>query len=454
MENTYYDLSPSQMLLFMSQKYTLHKQVNNICTSVLTDVELDFDILKKAIEMAYERNDSLRMRVVKQGKVMKQYFEDHEIPAIDYLDFRKTTFEEMEKKLYKIAHKRISNFGKAMSKVYLMHSFDGRCGLFFVVSHMILDLWGISVFYKDVFSIYEAVLKGTDMPKPLGSYEKLIIDDLNYKNTDSYKKDREYFEELFKKEEPIFTHINGSDVLNKYREKHKNPNLRYAQDFSLMTKAENMMLPLPKELVQRMTDYCSANKVTMQSLVFLAYRSYLSRVNDNQTDISINTIVARRGTLQEKNAGGSRPHYFPFRTIFEENISIKKALELITQELTAMYRHAAMDPMEVLAMWKNMYHASELQEYTTTALTYQPVKLDYPGMKIETKWYGNGALGIPFFLTVMDGDAAGGLKFHYEYQTHIITVDKVQKFHSYIMKAIQAAITKDEMTIGELLSIE
>ncbi|HZJ99894.1 MAG TPA: condensation domain-containing protein, partial [Tissierellaceae bacterium] len=183
MEKKYYALTPAQMTLFFSQKYTVQKQVNNICTSVLVDQELDFDILKKSIQKAYERNDCLRIRIVKVGKDMKQYFERYEEPEIEYLDFRGKTFEEMEKKLYKFAHKRISNFGESMSKIFMMHSFDGKCGIYFVVSHMIMDSWAISTFYKDILSIYEALKNDTEMPKPLYAYEELLMEELNYKNT-------------------------------------------------------------------------------------------------------------------------------------------------------------------------------------------------------------------------------------------------------------------------------
>ena len=47
MERKYYSLSDAQRILFHSQKYAIYKQVNNICTLVLVDTRLDFDILKK-----------------------------------------------------------------------------------------------------------------------------------------------------------------------------------------------------------------------------------------------------------------------------------------------------------------------------------------------------------------------------------------------------------------------
>lgn len=455
MDRKYYDLTSAQKILFYSQKFTIHKQVNNICTSVLMDSELDFDILKNAVRKAYERNDSFRIRIVKVGREVKQYFAEHEEPSIEYLDFRGKTLEEMEKKLYKIAHKPISVFEKPMSKVYLMHSFDGKSGIYFAVSHLIMDFWAITIFFKDVLEIYEALSSGKDMPKPLRPYEEVLISDLNYKNTDAYMKDRKFFEEVFGEKEPIFTHVNGSSVLEKYRLKKKKPDLRYAQVFSLRTKSENVMMPLPKELVEKMEAYCIDNKLSMQPTILLAFRSYLSKVNKGEKDITLYTIVARRGTLAEKNSGGSRAGFILFRTTFEEDDTFKKACEVIGEKQAAVYRHASIDSLEVMDILKNSFNVPEIGTYISSAVSYQPVRLVPPnGIKIETKWYGNGAIGNPLFLTVMDGDGTGAFKFHYEYQTHCITLETIQKLHSYMMKFLEAGIANGEITIGDLLKIE
>lgn len=457
MRRIYYDLNTSQKVLLYAQTYTVHKQLNNVCTSVLVDQELDSDLLSQAIKKAYERNDALGVRLVKKGKEIKQYFAGYEEPEIAMLDFTEKTEETMEKELYKIARKRITRYGKPLSKIYLLRSHDGRYGLYFVVSHMILDSWAISVFFKDVFAIYEALRQGTALPKPLYSYEKLLIEELNYRTTDTYQKDRKFCEEFFSADagEPIFTHLNGSAVLEEFRKKKKDPTLRYAEVFTLNTKANNEMLLVPKELVSKMEAYCAAHKLTMQSLVLLAYRSFLSKTNNYEQDVSINTVIARRGTLREKNTGGTRVHFYPFRTIIEKDMTVKTACTMIGEKQAAIYRHASIDPLESLAIFKEKFNTPQLGEYCTSAVTFQPVKLVVPnGINIATKWYGNGSSAQPLYLTVMDGDGAGGLKFYYEYQTNTFSWETVKKLHSYMLKFFVAGTVYDDVTIGELLSIE
>lgn len=456
MEKKYYDLSAAQRILFFAQKYSIHKELNNISTSVLVDAELDLDTLKQAISRVYERNDALRLRVVKVDKEMKQYFADYEEPDIEFLDFRGKTQEQMEKKLKKIARKPISILGKSMSKVYILRAYDGKWGIYFVVSHLIMDSWAITVFFKDVLMIYEALRKGTDMPKPLASYEKLLQQELNYRNTEAYKKARAFFEGFFRDDcQPIFTHVNGSSELERFRKKKKDPNWRWGRVFTLFTKANHTMLPCSTDVVEKMKAYCDAQNLPMQSLVLLAFFCYLAKVNTIEKNVLFHTVVARRATLAEKNTGGSRVHFMPFWLIYEGHETFRELSKIIQEKQMAVFRHAEIDPLEVMGMLKKKYNAGRFDSYATASVTFQPVQLTGPeGVKIETKWYGNGVAAQPFYLTVMDGDGTGGLKFYYEYQTHHISLETVKRLHGYMMKVIEAGIENDEITINDLLRIE
>jgi hypothetical protein len=454
MERKYYDLTSGQKLLVQSQKFSLHKSVNNICTSILMDKALDFHVLKEAIEKEYERNDALRIRVLKVDGEMKQYFEEYEKPSIEHLDFRGKTKEEMEKDLYAIAGKKITIYGKPMSKVYLMHSYDGKCGLASVVSHFLLDFWGVSVFYSDILKIYESLVNGGDMPKPLYPYEELLVEELNYKNTDKYIKDHEYFTKIIDEGEPIFNSINGYSVLEKYRNKKKNPNLRYASEFTLLTKGEHTDRPFPKDLLEKMSSYCSSNKVTLQSIFALAYRSYISKINKNEEDVSLIFIAARRSTLNEKNSGGSRATALPLRTIIGKDMAVNDACELIDRKVTELYRHASIDYLEVMDMLKKKYNAPPISDYAAEVFSFQPERLAGPGgSEVEIKWYGNGTSPFAFFLTIMDGGESSGFSFDYEYRVHTVPNETFEKIHSYMIKAIEAGISKEGITIGDLLEI-
>lgn len=454
MEKNYYKLTPAQELLVRSQKFTVHKQVNNICTSLLLDKELDINLLKEAIRLEYERNDSLRIRVTKVGSELMQYISDTGFQEIGMLDFTGKTQEFQEDKLHSLASKPITKHDQPLSKVYIMKSYDGKTGLFFAVSHMVLDSWGITIFYKDVLALYDALERGGEMPKPLAPYENLLKRDLEYINTPQYQKDKEFWGEFLYSTEPIYTDINGRQVLEKYRLKNKKPDIRYGQIFTLYTKSKNKMLWIPKEVVDRIQEYCTTHNCSMQSHFLLAYRNYLAKVNDREKDIFFQTSIARRGTLEQKNTGGSLVMSLPFRAVLEEDMTVREALADIEEKKVMMYRHSEMNPGELLSMVKEKFNTPQIGTYFSVLFTFQPVQLTtLDGTRIYSNWYGNGTFPLPLYLTVMDGDGTGGMKCYYEYQTKIISEETLDKLHSYMINSMLAGVENDQHTIGEMLDL-
>ena len=61
----YYPLNPSQNLLFYGQQFSIFKQVNTLCTSYLLKMDIDDEIMKKAIKAAYKKQECLHVRLKK-----------------------------------------------------------------------------------------------------------------------------------------------------------------------------------------------------------------------------------------------------------------------------------------------------------------------------------------------------------------------------------------------------
>ena len=452
---TIYGLTSAQNLLSLQQKFNLNKQCNNICTTVLFDKTLDFDVLKKSIGIAYERNDALRVRITKEKKKEKQYFADSGLQTIEILDFSGKSQLEMDQALTKIAAGRITYYDKPLSKIYLLRSFDGKTGVCLLNSHMILDSWGVTVFYKDLFAIYEALTQNKEMPKPVASYEKLIQKELAYPDSPKYQQDHEFWKSEVETDEPIYTDIRGSKILADYRRKKRDPNIRYFANFGLLHKSSNKMLWFPKDIVEKAEEYCMANGYSMQNLFFLAYRSYLAKVNNREKDVLFVASVARRGTLEEKNSGGTRVHCIPFRTILDEKTTFREALELMRMRQAQIYKHADYDYVAIDMMYMKHFKCRLGGVYDGAMFTYQPLRnTTSDDAAVYTNWYDNRGYPGIFYLTVMDGDGTGAYKCYYQHRTNHVGEDTILKVHAYLQHAILAGIEHDSLTIGELLDID
>lgn len=449
-----YDLTTAQSLLLLMQTFTLHKQVNNICTSVLIDQPLDLDILREAVRIAYARNDSLHIRLIKDHGTVKQYFTEDGPPEIETLDFRGQDPVVMERALSRLALKRITFFNRSLSKVYILLAPGGPRGLFLKVSHLILDSYGIIVFYKDILKIYKSLVDNAPLPAPLNSYERVLQKDLAYKDTAAYLRDKAHWEKEIFTSEPIYSHLSGSGILDRFRKQNKNDQLRYVRFVPLFTRAKNEMLWFPKEIMDQAIVYSKAQHVSLSAIFLLAYRSFLSKVNRREPDITINLLISRRSTREKKNTGGSMVQVFPFRSILSENSTFQAALVKIGTQLRSLYRHTNMDTVEIIRMPQTYFKTGSSGGYISSVFTFQPIPLvTEDGTPVQSRWYGNGTSGTPFYLTIMDGDNSGGLKCYYEYHTHSIKSETIRKFHAYMVQMIQAGTQNDQLSLGQLLDL-
>ena len=72
---------------------------------------------------------------------------------------------------------------------------------------------------------------------------------------------------------------------------------------------------LEPDATKGLMDFCLNHQLSMTNLLLLGIRTYLSKVNDKQEDITIENFISRRSTHDEWTSGGSRTIMFPCRTV-------------------------------------------------------------------------------------------------------------------------------------------
>jgi hypothetical protein len=450
---TYYDLSISQQILLYSQTFSLQKQINNIFSLILLDKQLDFDILRRAIAQGYQDCDTMRLRLKRVKFKMKQYFLDSDPPEIGLLDFTGKTQDEMDRELYRLAAIPIRLTNRPLHKTFLVRSWDGLQGIYVGVSHLAMDSWAICMLFKYIMDIYEALNAGTEMPAPFKPYEPLLVKDIAYAASPQHQKDLEFWQEECRRPEPIYTHVLGTCWLDNYRKKKNDPALRSASQITLDTHAAHEIIMIPAEQVAVMESYCREHRIPMQSLFLLGLRTVLSARNNREADICLYNAVARRGTQVEKRSGGTRIHVLFIRTIFPEDCLFLDALAQTSDRQSLMFRHAEFSFLDILKMIQNAYTPkNRMTGYSGLTLTFQPIPMALgDGTVIKTKWYGNGVSSQSFYLTVMDGDGTGALRCYYEYKTKVFQPEIVRSFHDEMVKAMMTGISREGITLGELL---
>ena len=198
MMSKFYNLIPSQDTMYLMQKYTFHKQIVQIPTSFMVDMDVDFNTLTRALNIEIRRNDSMRLRFRKEGKSIVQYFLDsYTIDSVKVLNFK--TEEEQDKFFTKDAQTPVRFLKDECYRIYFFNSFNGYKGIYLNASHMVMDAIGILVFYLDLLAVYKALKSGEALPEPLLKYEDYIVKEHEKcANEARFEKDKKFYDEYFR----------------------------------------------------------------------------------------------------------------------------------------------------------------------------------------------------------------------------------------------------------------
>lgn len=452
----YYPITNAQKIHFFTQTVCPKKQLLNIGVSVTIELDVDFDALKQSIYEAYDRNESMRIRfhLTKDNETV-QYIAKKEDRDIQYFDFRHWKEEDGADEMRRWTEIPFERYDSPMNKIIMIDMPQGYKGLYFLVDHMTADAQSLIVFLEDIIRIYCAKKYDEEYPKPLKSYVEQLKKDLEYENNSKQlQKDREFWTNEIKKSEPIYADIFGNHALQRERFTKNNPKLRAATSVTTDVTAGIKTFHLEADASKRLMDFCAEYHVPPVCLLLMGLRTYISKVNNKQSDISIQSTISRRATLLEKKSGGTRIHFFPCRTIVNTEDSFLDGLEKMREAQNKNFRHSNFNPLEVFGIRQQIYNLEPGQGYEPLSLTYQPLSRkseDMPDVRYKSNWYSNGVAAQALYLTVMHRPEDDGLDFDFEYQKIKVTPDQLELIYYYLCKIMFYGIEHPYASVGEII---
>ncbi|MBD9072391.1 MAG: DUF4784 domain-containing protein [Ruminococcaceae bacterium] len=201
-----FELIPSQKMINFMLKYSFfHKQVIQIPMSIVTSTPIDFDVLKKALNIEIERNDCMRLRFYKEHGEFYQYFLDKyvvdDVPVVTF-----STEEEQQAYLTADARRPIRHLKGEDFRIIFFRSFDGGYGIYINITHLCMDAAAVFVFFSDLLGVYDHLKNGKPMPRPLGEYKKTIRKELAIvADEKKMKEEEEFYTQFFLKDgDPLY----------------------------------------------------------------------------------------------------------------------------------------------------------------------------------------------------------------------------------------------------------
>lgn len=455
----YYSLTAAQKLHYNWIRKYGTQQVSGVSAVASLKSALDFGLLKKCIQLEFERYGCMRVRFTKPDKngEIRQYIMEKDTRDIPLKDLSGMTLAEADAMMQQWAYQTFDGDDISLCDVIMLKLPEGYNGFFIHMDHRLIDSCGLVVMVNDLMQLYTHFRFKSEYPSELADFEKVLAKDLKKANNEKrFAKDKKFWEDqLDALGEPLYSDIQGPSMLEESRKKHGDPALRAAdiELKKLFVKVKDYYLE--PEPTKNLIDFCMNHQISMTNLLLLSIRTYLSKMNNGQEDITIQNFISRRSTHDEWTSGGSRTIMFPCRTVISPDTEFLAAAYEIQNVQNRIYMHSNYDPALIEEEMRRRYHTPENTTYESCYLTYQPmpVKMDNPHLvhvSQHSKWFANGAATKKMYLTVSHTEY-GGMNFSYHYQTAQLEEHDMELLYYYMMRILFKGIAEPDMSIGEIM---
>lgn len=444
-EHKLYELTLSQELSKLQTKYTLYKRVINIVMSATSDDKIDYDTMLKAFNMAVERNDCTRIRFVKsKGKLMQYILPHYEYDKIVEKSFE--TKQAQDKFIEYQTHHAIKYMKGEVVTPFLIHTYDGKDMILLKVCHMCFDLYGLNIFFNDLFGVYDALRRGDQLPKCPTPFLDIIEKEVVHKFDKEYdEKNRQFFTEyLGAKQEPAYAGLNGKK--GKLYDKMIKKNVRTMNLFFINNDTEGFMHEIPQDVSSSLLEYCKQNKVSPANFLFFAFNVVQARLNDVYHLMPLE-LCNCRGTMADKLSAGTKVQSLACYTEVVPDLEFEQNLKQFCQNQSLLYRHIGFSDTEFQMLSHKLYKSSLFRTYYSLTFSFVPM-LSPKG--IEFMIHSNGKCALPAYIAVLYDVNTERMQIAYDVQTKLMDGNDVENFHKLLISTIRTVLAKPNTKICDL----
>lgn len=268
----YYPLTAAQKMHHNWIQDYKTQQVSGVSVVASLKAALDFGLLKKCIQLEFERYGCMRLRFTKpdeKGQV-KQYIVEKETRDIPMKDLSGMSLSEADKLMQQWAYQTFDGDDIPLCDVTMLKLPEGFNGFFIHMDHRLIDSCGLVVMINDLMQLYTHYRFGSEYPKDLADFEMVLEKDLKKANNEKrFAKDKKFWDDqLDALGEPLYSDIQGPSVLEESRLRHGKPNLRAADIEMKDLFVEVKDYYLEPEPTKNLIAFCMNHQLSMTNLFF------------------------------------------------------------------------------------------------------------------------------------------------------------------------------------------
>ena len=424
-----FELTNPQKNIWNTELFFSDTNVNNVCVSGIINEVVNFDILKKAINILVEKNDSFRINLLISENVPMQTFSTFVPFDIDIINVNsKSEFKSIEQSM---VNEKFTLINSNLFKFKLAKFPDGKGGIILNVHHIIADSWSLGLTIQEIVKIYHCILSGnSEYISDTFSYKNLILSEQDYKNSNRYNIDKDFWNSYLKDfSEPVsITSINKGNYENS-------------------SKAKRLSFNIDHKLVKQISEFCDTNKISNYAFFMSIFSLYIANVS-NVNDLIIGTPILNRLNYKDKLTTGMFVTTKPFRVSFNVTDTFINFALSNNINLVSLLRHQRYPYSDIL---EDIRQTTDIPNLYNISMSYQITKAvsndigDY-----ETNWTFNNNCLNDINIHLYDINDTGNLKIDYDFLIEKYSDDEINSIHLRIINMINQILSNSSILLSEI----
>lgn len=432
MEKMYYELSAPQKAIWLTEQYYQSTNVNNVCGTFYSAEKLDFDLLKKSLNVFLQSNDSFKIQLTQKNNEIKQYFCN--LQDIDFDIVNIANKEEQTALEEKIASGVFDMLNSLLFKIVLFRYPDGHGGFVINSHHIISDSWTNGIVANDVALIYAKLKKGEVYEKDESlSYKTYLKAEANYQSSTKFEKDKTYWESVFQTVPEVASIPSTKETV------------RGAESLE----ACRVLLPLDNGLLVNIRTYCEKNKVSLYNFFMAIFALYLGRVS-GLDEFVIGTPILNRTNFKEKQTTGMFINTLPLKInlVFEK--TFLDNLKDIAVRSMSLLRHQKYSFQYILEDVRKK--ESDLPKLYNVMYSYQITKMNenMDSLNHSTSWTFNKTITDDLDIHMFEWNENDSIQIAYDYRLNKYNEKDMLDIHSRILHIIGQVIGNESILLKDV----
>lgn len=432
-ENTeWFPLSYSQQNIWNLERVYSGLPMNNICTALKIEGNLNVEYLQTCVKLAYRAFPTLRTRITVRNGKPYQYISEEIPERAEYYDFSGTNEKGIQIWYQSVAREHFVLCDSMLCQMIIFKLSDHSGGILTRVHHIVADAWSHALVTNHIIHNYFQLLKGQETDCQVVPDYKLHIEaEQKYLLSKSYERDKIYWAKQLQDIPPA--------LAKEYQCAHISPvGLRRSY-------------LLPNRLNRLIVAYCEKEKVSPFAVFYMGLAVYLRRIR-GQKRFCIGVPTINRLNHREKKTGGMFVNTLPFVNELDIQFTWNEFNEKLKDDWFALLYHQRIpfEDIKRLAAADKEVVPDQLFEI---ALSYQNGKMDHlrgAHVTLEGRWIYSGYQSETLCIHLSNRDEDGQFVVDYDYLTQIFSENEIEELHHRLVKILKEGLCHPDTPLAEL----